>query len=128
MLSITHLAFSDESNYNTGRYRGLGLVSLPAAIAQKLISEIEQSLQKSNVSELKWKKIKNARDRYAAIKVIDICLSYVSRRELRVDVLIWDTQDSRHRVVGRDDIQNIKNMYIQLFKLEFRQNSGRFCP
>lgn len=121
MPSVTYLAFSDESNYNTGRYRGLGLVSLPAPVAQKLASEIEQSLQESNVRELKWKKVKSARDRYAAIKVIDICLAYVSRGELRVDVLIWDTEDSRHRVVGRDDRQNMINMYIQLFKNVLRK-------
>jgi hypothetical protein len=33
-----------------------------------------------------------------------------------VDVLIWDIQDSRHNVPGRDDIANLQRMYYHLFR------------
>ena len=35
---------------------------------------------------------------------------------LRVDTLIWDTQDSRHQIRGRDDVANLQRMYYHLFK------------
>jgi len=37
-------------------------------------------------------------------------------RKLRVDVLIWDIQDSRHKVPGRNDIANLQRMYYHLFR------------
>lgn len=35
---------------------------------------------------------------------------------LRIHVLIWDIEDSRHNIVGRDDITNLSMMYYKLIK------------
>jgi hypothetical protein len=35
---------------------------------------------------------------------------------LRVDVVVWDIEDSRHKVRGRDDIENLARMYYHLFQ------------
>ena len=39
---------------------------------------------------------------------------------LRIDILIWDTYDSRHKIQGRDDIRNLERMYYHLFKNVFQ--------
>jgi len=115
-MQITHLAFSDESQHNTGRFRGIGMLSLPAEHAARISAEIRHQLETSNVTEVKWKKVRGARDRFAALKVLALCVEEAWQGHLRVDVLIWDTQDQRHKLPGRDDNANLRNMYIQLFK------------
>lgn len=41
-----------------------------------------------------------------------------------MDVLTWDTEDSRHRIKGRDDIANLQRMYYHLFKNALKRWSG----
>jgi len=36
--------------------------------------------------------------------------------KLKVDILSWDIQDARHRIKGRDDIENFHRMYHHLLK------------
>lgn len=120
-MTTTHLAYSDESQHNTGRYHGICMVSLPAEHAARIVAEIEARLVESEVTEVKWKKIKGARDRFAALKVINICVQEARQGHLRLDVIIWDTEDDRHKLPGRDDRANLKNMYIQLFKNVLRK-------
>jgi hypothetical protein len=115
-MITTHLAYSDESQHNIGRYRGICMVSLPAEQGVRIVNEIEKKLVESDVTEVKWKKIKGARDRFAAIKLIEICVQEAIQGHLRLDVIIWDTKDERHKIQGRDDQANLQNMYIQLFK------------
>ncbi|MFH2103224.1 MAG: DUF3800 domain-containing protein [Chloroflexota bacterium] len=120
-MSTTHLAYSDESQQNIGRFHAIGMLSLEAEHAKSISSSIQSKLAQSEVDEAKWKKIKGARDRFAALKICDICVQEAHQKRLRVDVLIWDTQDERHKIVGRDDKKNLENMYIQLFKNVFRK-------
>src|SRR5579883_1641473 len=45
----THAAYSDEAQYNFGRYRGLGLVTLPTAEAAPLSEELRALLTASGM-------------------------------------------------------------------------------
>lgn len=116
----THVCFSDESNWNRGRYRSLGMVSLRADDLAFLEAELASLLRDADISEFKWKKLQGFRYKSAAEKMCDFAIKYGSSSRLRVDVLIWDTEDSRHKVKGRDDIQNINIMYYHLFRNVFR--------
>jgi hypothetical protein len=49
-------------------------------------------------------------------KFVDYTVSKAADGTLRVDVLIWDVQDTRHDVVGRDDHANLQRMYYHLFR------------
>ncbi len=120
-MPVTHLAYSDESQQNIGRFHAIGMVSLKAECAKQISDDIQNILSESEVREAKWQKIKGARDRFAAIKIFDLCLSEACKNILRIDVLIWDTNDSRHKIVRRDDNKNFINMYIQLFRNVFRK-------
>lgn len=120
-MNTTHIAYSDESNHNTGRYRSIAVVSMPAHLASEIASKITQKLMESDVRYIEWKKIKGAKNRFAAIKLVDICSVEACNKNLRVDVLVWDTKDERHKIQGRDDLANFKNMYIQLLKNVMRK-------
>lgn len=113
---ITHLGFSDESNWNTGRFRSLGLVTMPIDQIDAAETELCRLLEESQVSEFKWKKLDGAKERFAAVKLCEFAVAKASAGRLRVDVLIWDTEDSRHKIAGRDDIANLGRMYYHLFR------------
>jgi len=113
---VTHIGFSDESNWNTGRFRSIGLVTTTVAALDDLNQQLTQLLAESDVREFKWQKLQGARERFAAKKMCDLAVEAALRQQLRVDVLIWDIEDSRHKVAGRDDIANLQRMYYHLFR------------
>lgn len=114
--SPTHLAFSDESHYSAGRYRDISLVTLSYDCCEKLKSELGSIIKKAHVRELKWQKLDANNDCQAALEFVECAVSHACTGNIRIDILIWDTQDKRHRVIGRDDAANMHRMYYHLFK------------
>lgn len=112
----THVAYADETNYNTGRYRGVALITLSILDAKQANAELCQILSKFGIREFKWAKLKSAQNRFAALAIVDYMMSLVSSKKARVDVLVWDTEDSRHRIQHRSDIRNLRRMYYFLFR------------
>ncbi len=110
----THLAFSDDSKHNEGRYNSLGLVTFAVTNHRAFHDEITALLKDSSISsEFKWTRLTNAKYRFAAEKMIDFVLR--NSDKLRVDVLIWDMEDARHKDVrGRNDNENLVRMYYHL--------------
>jgi len=109
-----YLAFSDDSKNNNGRYRGLALVTLTKENLTILEDDFLKILEESGVdSEFKWSKVRNAKYSFVANKIIDFV--FKKKDLLCIDVLIWDTTDSRHSGVrGRDDNANLVRMYYHL--------------
>lgn len=131
--SPSHLAFADESCYNKGRFRSLAVITMRADTALELSDELRQTLADSGISEFKWSALKTAKARFAAIKMLTWAIEHAARGQLRIDTLIWDTEDTRHRVRGRDDVANLQRMYHHLFKnvLRMRWPAGttwKLCP
>jgi len=114
--SITHIGFSDESNWNMGKYRSLGFISMALSDFNHLSNELTILLQESDINEFMWKKLRTAKYRYAALKMCDFTINYACQSKLRIDVLLWDTDDQRHKVRHRDDTANLERMYYHLFK------------
>lgn len=121
-----YLAFSDEAYHTASRFRAVSVVSLPAPRLEEVRRTLASDLSSSEVSEFMWKKLSAAREKFAAKKLIDSVLGFAVSGDLRVDTLIWDTHDSRHDVVGRDDIQNLERMYFHLLRavLTYRWPQG----
>jgi len=117
---ITHVGFSDESNWNQGRFRSLGLVTTSVAELKILENETKRLLLESNMQEFKWKKLDGAKERFAAIKLSQLALRECCNGCLRIDVLVWDIEDRRHKILRRDDVANLQRMYYHLFKNVFR--------
>ncbi|ABY35032.1 MAG TPA: DUF3800 domain-containing protein [Chloroflexus aurantiacus] len=114
--TITHIGFSDESNWNTGRFRSLGLVTLPICHLDSFNRELCSLLRESQIHEFKWNKVNGAKERFAAQKMCHFAIEKARNDQLRVDVLIWNIQDSRHSIKGRDDVANLERMYYHLFR------------
>lgn len=112
---ITHVGFADESNWNHGRFRSLGLVTLPWEFLDTFQIEMKELLENSNVKEFKWKNLGGAREKFAAEKLCKYSIEKCIQGLLRIDVLIWDIEDGRHKIPKRDDIENLKRMYYHLF-------------
>jgi hypothetical protein len=112
----THVAFADESQYNTGRYRAVALVSVPYALSSGARDALQEILRTSGMYEFKWSRLSGARDRFAALKLVEYAVARALDRTLRIDVVSWDIEDCRHDVPGRDDIANLQRMYYHLFK------------
>src|SRR5260370_40129273 len=100
-------AYADETHFNVGRYRGIGAITLRDQDAGLLKSEISQIITESPVKELKWQKIKSARMRFAAQKILAVVLDGACRSIIRANVLRRATPDKRQPVQGRDDIANL---------------------
>jgi len=132
-LPYTHIAYSDESHYSTGRYRCLGMVTLESRKSASIRAALAEKLSESDVTEFKWAKLRIEEYRSLARELLTVAVEYAVARELRIDVLIWDTHDSRHAIRGRDDIANLQRMYYHLFKnvLSVRwpnESIWRLCP
>ncbi len=112
---ITHVGFADESNWNVGRFRSLGLVTLSVEHVDSFENDLRSLLEESDIREFKWKRLGGARERFAAEKLCKFAIEKTIEGILRIDVLIWDIEDKRHKIPKRDDIENLKRMYYHLF-------------
>jgi hypothetical protein len=129
----SHFATADESRYNQRRYRAVAMVSCRGSLRTDLSSRFLAIIRAANLVEFKWHKLRQARDRFAALAMIDETISLAMSGKIRIDALIWDTHDSRHRIKRRDDIANLQRMYYHLFKNVLRNRwptdaTWELCP
>ena len=120
MPEYTHVAYTDESHWNDGRYRAVAMVSMRREHHARVESESKQLLIASNISEFKWKEFRGAKERFGAGKLAVLSLDAALRGMVRVDVVCWDIEDERHRVTGRDDVANLHRMYFHLLRVVLR--------
>ena len=107
--SYTHVAFADESNWNQGRFRSISLVTAAVEDARAIHQELDKLRQSHNKTEYKWNKTR----RCHGIALADFFFAH--RSQMRVDVLVWDIEDSRHGGLrDRDDKANFARMYYHL--------------
>jgi len=126
-LNYNHSAFSDDSSHQGGRYNSLGLLTLPLWYEETLRRELLAIFCESNIKmEFKWQKVRSARYKFAAKKIHDWLFRNLS--SIRLDILIWDMEDARHLVFGRDDNANIVRMYYHLLQstLSKRWSEGAY--
>ena len=118
-MKTTHIAFSDDSSHQDGRYNSLALVSLERSNSESVHKNLREILCDSGIkSEFKWVKLKSAKYKFAAQKLIDFIFQY--NIKIRIDVLTWDYGDSRHKnIIGRDDSENLVRMYYHLASATF---------
>lgn len=109
------VAFSDESSVG-GRHRSIAICTLPHDNLAEINAELDGILNHCNVREFKWQKVRNAKYRFAALKIVDCAFRHVAKSGLRIDVLTWDTQDARHLIRGRDDRANFDRMLFHAFR------------
>jgi len=111
---MQYIIFTDESYITDSRFRSISAVSFLYDHYDDFNNEFKKILSSSGVSEFKWQKLKDARYFFCANKILDLVLNCLYSFQLRIDVLIWDTQDSRHAIPGRKDIANYERMFYHL--------------
>ena len=124
---MEYVAYADESYARAERFRSICSFSFPLDNHDDIDSELTEVLEKSNVSEFKWKKLKSAKYRFCAEKIVKYIINNQPKYNLRIDVLIWDTHDDRHKVKSRDDRANFERMFFHLLKYSMKRrenNSG----
>lgn len=114
-ISPTHVAYSDETKWNDGRYRAVAVVSLSIADSQVLGPQLKSVLS-TGFSEAKWKKLNSERRARTAIAALLPILDAAVERIARVDALVWDIEDTRHRVRGRCDVANLERMNYHAYR------------
>jgi hypothetical protein len=108
----THVGFADETQYNTGRYRAISLTTLSVSDLTLVENDLATTIKRSGVSsEMRWKKVDGAKYGFAADHLFDYWLTRLQEGMVRVDTLVWDTEDPRHDVIGRDDAANLQDMF-----------------
>lgn len=112
----SYTVYSDESHITGSRFRSIACLSLPSKYNKLVSTTIFDLFKESNISELKWHKLKNAKNRFGAIKLIDYLTDIITKYSIRIDILVWDIKDERHQIKKRDDIANFGRMYFHLLK------------
>lgn len=115
-IAYNHLAFSDDSSHEDGRYNSLGLITFALKFEEELSDELKRLFVESGINkEFKWHDVCSARHKFAAEKLHAFVFKHLDK--IRIDVLIWDMEDSRHKdISGRDDNANLGRMYYQLIQ------------
>jgi hypothetical protein len=122
------IAFTDETHFNDGLIRGLAMVTMAQRDSESLDGELREILKNSGMSEFKWSKLNSAKGNFAAIKLLDWAIQQSLTGNIRIDILTWDINDDRHKVLERDDIANLQRMYFHLFRNVIKQTLARFKP
>jgi hypothetical protein len=123
----SHIAFFDESNWNRGRFRSISMISMEYEDYVEFRPSLQAITTRSH-SEMKWANI----DTDTGIQVIGFVFDNLHK--MRIDVLTWDMEDSRHKgVLGRDDEQNLQRLYFRLMKTVMRDRwpntaTWTLCP
>lgn len=113
---MEYCVYSDESYITAERFRSITAFSFPVKYHDRIQNIINEILDSSNVEELKWQKIRNAKNKFCAEKLINFIFQNIFLYNIRIDAIIWDTQDSRHTILGRDDDANFERMFFHLIK------------
>jgi len=101
------------------------MVSMSCAVANELDQELLRLLHESKVKEAHWKELDGAKERHAAYKILRCFLNFARAGKARGDILMWDTEDSRHKIQGRDDVANLHRMYHHLLTTTMRERWPR---
>lgn len=83
------------------------MISMQIEDYEELNRELE-CICKQKSKEIKWGNVTEAIGKEL------INFTYENLHQLRVDVLIWDIEDSRHKNVRQDEIENLQRLYYRL--------------
>ena len=128
----TFSAYSDESGCFNERFQAIGIISGEERHLCKLRDELASILQTKEVSEIKFSEVRTHRPKIeAAQSFVEKGVDFAQQRNIRIDVLLWDTYDKRHSIPGRDDLANLERMYYKALRHiseKWHQNNWELYP
>lgn len=118
-----YIIFTDESSITDSRFHCLSAFSFEKSSYNFVNDSLKTLLLESKVEEFKWNKLKDAKYFFCAEKIIRFVLNNISKINLRIDTLVWDTHDKRHKVQRRDDLANYERMFFHLLHNSLKKRS-----
>ena len=117
------VAYSDESGTFQRRYQSIALISGQDTMLSELRKHLGSILDEHGLVEVKFNEVGSHSPKVKAASEFVQCAvkEFASQKKARIDVLTWDTQDSRHTIQGRDDIANLERMYYKILTHAARQ-------
>ena len=115
------IVFTDESSISGSRYPSISAFSIPYGSFNYMTERYQHILRELEISEFKWNKLRNNNYYECAKRIVDVLFKYLYEDQLRIDVVIWDTYDSRHNIKRRDDISNFERMFFHLLKISLKK-------
>lgn len=112
----TYQLFSDESGNREDRFEAIGTISGTESSLRKMSQDVFEILQNNHCKFVEYKKIKSHKYFLSSLGVLDVLFNYINAGKIKITVLVWDKEDTRHKVVGRDDIKNFSIMYYHSIK------------
>ena len=105
-MSEIFAGYSDESGTFHRRYQSIALISGQDTMLSELRKHLSSILDEHGLVEVKFNEVGSHRPKVKAASNFVQCatMKFASQKKARIDVLTWDTQDSRHTVQGRDNI------------------------
>jgi len=110
-------AYCDASGIFDHPFQSIGVVSGNIETVEELRSVLGSIITENGIREVKFADIKryDSQEYRAAHGFMARTISgYCRYGKIRIDVLIWDTSDSRHAIPSRDDIENLGRLYYHL--------------
>jgi hypothetical protein len=110
-------AYCDASGIFSHKFQSIGVVSGSDDKLGKLRSALASIINTYEVRELKFAEISkcDSQDYKAALEAINLVTStFCGRNRIRIDVMTWNTTDSRHAIPGRNDVENLGRLYYHL--------------
>lgn len=109
---VNAYAFVDETKPNDGRYGAVCIVCVRADTAAEIAAELKSAL--GEVREFKFGRTDDGRMKRAASRMLAVALKHIENGQIEIGTLSWDREDSRNRVEGRDDYENMARMLYHL--------------
>ena len=120
-MDVTHTAFSDESNYNSGPVRSVATITIEERERARVEQVVKEIIQTSGLKELKWKSLRSARDRFAALDVARFILSVAGDGKARIDAMSWRGAIPSDLKTQRAPVASLEVMYYHLFRTVFNR-------
>lgn len=121
---IHYVAFVDESYTNASRFRSIACCSLAHKHAERLSADISEIVANHGLREFKWSKLRNNQSQGCAEALLALIIDKLASCAMRIDVLTWDVEDRRHKVVGRDDNANFERMFFHLLSASMQRRGA----
>ena len=110
-------AYSDESGIFDHRFQSIAVVSGRDEMLDLLRSRLQEELDNRQIPEVKFSRIAGYTSPVAQAArqfMTTAVKGFAISGKTRIDILTWDTADSRHAVLRRDDLANLGRMYYHL--------------
>jgi hypothetical protein len=110
-------AYCDASGIFAERFQSIGIISGNTVNLERLRNALRNILESNHIEEIRFAAVKrqsSKEDRTARQFILGTIDEFIAFGLTRVDVLSWDTTDSRHSVPGRDDSENLGRLYYHL--------------